>query len=316
MRILFWGTPAFALPSFRALTDEGHDVVGVVTRPDRPAGRGRQVRAGEVKREAEAIGAPILQPDKPSEPEFIEAIEALSPDVSVVVAYGALLPNHVLAIPERGSVNVHASLLPALRGAAPVNWAIIRGHQRSGVTIMQMVREMDAGPILAQLSVELVDEATAGELTMVLSELGAELLIETLAAMESGQLREREQDHAAATYAPKLDKATARLDWTLPAIELARWIRGCDPQPGAWSELRGSAVQLFEPRVEEGDWNEVDPPTGRPGTVLEAEASGDLLVETGEGTLRIGAVKPSGRRRMAAAEWVRGRGAAAGDRVE
>jgi methionyl-tRNA formyltransferase len=169
---------------------------------------------------------------------------------------------------------------------------------------------------VAQLSIELVEETTAGELEMVLSELGAELLIETLAAMESGQLREREQDHAAATYAPKLDKATARLDWTLPAAELARWIRGCDPRPGGWSELHGSAVQLFEPWVEEGDWNEVDPPTGRPGTVLEAEASGHLLVETGEGTLRIGAVKPSGRRRMAAADWVRGRGAAVGDRFE
>lgn len=316
MRVLFWGTPAFALPSLRALTDEGHDVVGVVTRPDRPAGRGRQVRASEVKQEAETIGAPILQPNKPSEPEFKSAIEELAPDVSVVVAYGALLPDDVLALPDQGSVNVHASLLPSLRGAAPVNWAIIRGHEQSGVTIMRMVREMDAGPILAQLSIELVDEITAGELSEVLSELGAELLIETLAAMESGQLRGREQDHAAATYAPKLDKATARLDWALSAAELARWIRGCDPRPGAWTELHGLAVQLFEPWVEEGDWNEVDPPTGRPGTVLEAEAPGPLLVETGTGTLRIGAVKPSGRRRMAAADWVRGRGIATNDRFE
>jgi methionyl-tRNA formyltransferase len=316
MRVLFWGTPAFALPSFRALTDEGHDVVGVVTRPDRPAGRGRHVQSSEVKQEAEEIGTPIFQPDKPSEPEFTAAIEALAPDVSVVVAYGALLPDHVLAIPGHGSVNVHASLLPELRGAAPVNWAIIRGHERSGVTIMRMVREMDAGPILAQLSIDLDDETTAGELSMVLSELGAELLIETLAAMESGQLRERDQDNDAATYAPKLDKTMARLDWTSPATDLARWVRGCDPRPGAWSELRGSAVQLFDPWVEEGDWNEVDPPTGEPGTVLEAEAPGHLLIETGTGTLRIGAVKPSGRRRMAAADWVRGRGAEAGDRFE
>ena len=314
MRVLFWGTPAFALPSLRALTDEGHDVTAVVTRPDRPAGRGRQIRASEVKQEAEVIGAPILQPEEPSEPEFIESIAALAPDVSVVVAYGALLPDRVLAIPGNGSINVHASLLPELRGAAPVNWAIIRGHTRSGVTIMKMVREMDAGPILAQLSVELGDDTTAGELSMVLSELGAELLIETLAALESGQLRGREQDHSAATFAPKLNKAAARLDWMLPADELARWIRGCDPLPGAWTELRGSAVQLFEPWVEEGDWNEVDPPTGRPGTVLEAEAPGNLLVETGQGTLRIGAVKPAGRRRMSVADWVRGRGVSAGDR--
>jgi len=316
MRVMFWGTPAFALPSFRALTDEGHDLVGVVTRPDRPAGRGRQVRASEVKQEAEAIGVPILQPDRPSDSEFTAAVEALAPEAFVVVAYGALLPDHVLAIPPQGSVNVHASLLPELRGAAPVNWSIIRGHRRSGVTIMRIVREMDAGPILAQLSVELTDDITAGELSMVLSELGAELLIEALAALESGQLREREQDHSAATFAPKLDKAAARLDWSLPAVELARWIRGCDPRPGAWSELDGFPVQLFEPRVESEDWDEVDAPTGRPGTVLEAEAPGHLLVETGEGTLRIGAVKPSGRRRMATADWVRGRGAAVGDRFE
>lgn len=316
MRVLFWGTPAFALPSFRALTDEGHDVVGVVTRPDRPAGRGRKVHASDVKQEAEAIGAPILQPNKPSEPEFIAEIETLAPDVSVVVAYGALLPEKVLAIPAHGSINVHASLLPELRGAAPINWAIIRGYDLTGVTIMRMVREMDAGPILAQLSVELTGEISAGELSMVLSELGAELLIETLAALESGQLRDREQDHEAATFAPKLDRATARLDWSLPAAELARWIRGCDPRPGAWTELHGAPVQLFEPRVEEGDWNEVDPPTGRPGTVIEAGTHGSMLVEAGEGTLRVGAAKPAGRKRMSTADWVRGRGVAAGDRFE
>jgi methionyl-tRNA formyltransferase len=316
MRVLFWGTPTFALPSFRALTDEGHDVVAVVTRPDRPAGRGRQLRPSDVKREAETIGVPILQPLKPSDPDFVSEIAALEPEVSVVVAYGGLLPDQVLAAPTRGSINVHASLLPELRGAAPINWAIIRGHNRTGVTVMRMVREMDAGPILGQLSVELGDDVTAGELSGLLAELGAELLIETLAALESGQLREREQDHAVATFAPKLDRATARLDWSLPAAETARWIRGCDPRPGAWTELNGSPIQLFEPWVEEEDWNEVDPPEGPVGTIITADAERGLAIKTGEGALRIGAVKPAGRRRMAAADWLRGRGASAGARFE
>ncbi len=315
MRVLFWGTPEFALPSLRAITEEGHTVTAVVTRPDRPAGRGRRLKKSEIKREAESLDVPVLQPERPSA-ELAARIEELAPDISVVVAYGALLPVVLLGLPRHGSINLHASLLPELRGAAPINWAIIRGVSRTGVTVMRMTRDMDAGPILAQTTVPLREETTAGELSMLLAELGAELLIETLTVIECGRAQEREQDPDRATFAPKLDRETAHLDWSTSAEEVGRWIRGCDPRPGAWSALGDTPVQLFEPRLEDEDWNEVDPPSGRPGTVIRADPRLGLVVEAAEGSLRIGAVQPAGRRRMRAEEWISGRGVRAGDRFE
>jgi len=308
MRILFWGTPEFAVPSLRALQEEGHAVVAVVTQPDRPAGRGRKLRPGPVKSEAEREGIPVLQPDRPRGAEFVQEIAALEPDLSVVAAYGHILTDEVLAVPRHGSVNVHASLLPALRGAAPVNWAIILGHSHSGVTIMRMVRELDAGPILYRVATPLPDDITAGELYLMLSEMGATALIEALAQMEAGVLEEVEQEHDRATFAAKLSREDARMNWSLDAPALDRWIRGCDPWPAAWSELEGNAVQLFQPEVVEGDSG------AEPGTVLEADPREGLRVAAGDGSLRIGAVKPAGRARMAAAAWIAGRGVAEGDR--
>lgn len=312
MKVLFWGTPDFALPTLRALLEGPHPVVGVVTQPDRPAGRGRSLRRSPVKELAADAGLPVLQPEKPRGEEFLGALRGLSPDVSAVAAYGELLPGPVLEAPPRGSLNVHASLLPALRGAAPVNWAVIRGHPRSGVSIMRMVRALDAGPILAQRTVELGPETTAGELSDQLAALGAAALVETLTALEAGGVEERPQDEDAATYAPKLGREDARLDWSLPAAEVGRWIRGCDPWPAAWSELDGRAVQLFAPRVEGRA-----PGPGvvvAPGTILRADPKEGLLVAAGEGALAVGEVKPAGSRRMRAVEWLRGRGAAAGER--
>lgn len=312
MRILFWGTPRFALPSLRALVEEGHALVGTVTQPDRPAGRGRKLRPSPVKRESEALGIPVLQPAKPRGEEFLARIAALEPDVSVVAAYGEILPEEVLSVPPRGFLNVHASLLPELRGAAPVNWAIIRGHERSGVTIMRMVRELDAGPILYQIAVDISPRMTAGDLAALTSELGAEAIVEALALLEEGAVEEREQDHSRATYAPKLDRETARMDWSLAAGEVVRWIRGCDPWPGAWSEVDGTPVQLFDPEVE------APPRAGNeaaPGEVLEADPKAGILVAAGEGAVRIGSVKPAGRARMDAAAWVRGRGVSEGDHL-
>ncbi|MDT8436725.1 MAG: methionyl-tRNA formyltransferase [Gemmatimonadota bacterium] len=310
MRIVFWGTPDFAVPSLRALQEEGHAVAAVVTQPDRPAGRGRAPRASPVKREAEAEGIPVLQPERARDAAFLDELRRFAPDLSVVAAYGQILTREAIDLPARGTVNVHASLLPELRGAAPVNWAIIRGHTHSGVTIMRIVEELDAGPILYRVAAPLSDDITAGELHDMLAEIGATALVETLAQLEAGTLREMEQNHDRATYAPKLDRQTCRLDWSRPAAELARWVRGCDPRPGAWSELRGEPVQLFGPFADPADG-----PPAPPGTVLAADPRRGLRLATGEGSLWIDEVRPAGRRRMAAPSWIAGRGIAEGDRL-
>lgn len=306
MRIVFWGTPLFAVPALRALGDEGHDVVAVVTQPDRPAGRGREVQRSPVKVVAEEEMIPVLQPEKARGDEFIAQLRAYEPELSVVVAYGQILKPEVLAVPRLGSVNIHASLLPALRGAAPVQWSIIRGAETTGVTIMKMDAGLDSGPMLLRVEEPIEADESGSELATRLSEIGAEALIEALALLEAGQLAEEAQDHALATYAPKLDRETARIDWARPAAENARWIRGLDEVPGAWSPLgdRG-AVKLFRPRVEAA--------SGEPGAVLAADAEG-VLVACGEGAVRVREVQPPGKRRMRADEWVRGRGVAVGDR--
>jgi methionyl-tRNA formyltransferase len=307
VRVVFWGTPAFSLPALRALGEEGHDVVAVVTQPDRPAGRGRGVAMSAVKHEALEEMIPVLQPERARGDEFLAQLRALEPDISVVVAYGQILKQEVLDVPRFGSVNIHGSLLPELRGAAPVQWSIIRGHPVSGVTIMRMDAGLDSGPMLLRVEEPIGAEESASELASRLSEVGAEALVEALALLESGQLVPEEQDHSRATYAPKLDRETARLDWTLPASELARWIRGLDDVPGGWSPLgeRGP-VKLFKPRVDESAG-------GEPGTVLAATDEG-VLIGCGEGAVLVREVQPPGKRRMQAGEWVRGRGVAAGDR--
>ena len=308
MRILFWGTPAFAVPSLRALDDEGHEVVGVVTQPDRPAGRGRHLTGSPVKDVALALGLPVLTPEKPRGDDFMAQITDLAPDISVVVAYGHILRQEVLDVPALASINVHASLLPALRGAAPINWAIARGHQETGITIMRMVLAMDAGPVIHTIQEPILPEETASELTIRLSELGAEGLIEALAMMAGGRAVEVEQDDAAATFAPKVDRGTARVDWARSAQELAWHIRGMDAVPGAWTELDGTGVKLFRPGV-------VDAPAeAEPGTVVAADAARGLVVATGEGCLALGEVQPPGRRRMDVQDWIHGRGIQAGQR--
>ena len=308
MKVLFWGTPAFALPALRALGEEGHVVVGVVTQPDRPAGRGRGMAMSAIKQEAVEEGIPVLQPERARGPEFMEEIRALDPDISVVVAYGQILRPEVLELPPLGSVNIHASLLPELRGAAPIQWAIARGHETSGITIMRMEAGLDSGPVILQVPEPISPEETGSELGARLAEIGAEALVEALALMEAGQAVAAAQDHARATYAPKVDRATARVDWSRSAEEAARLMRAMDGVPGAWSPLgeRG-AVKLFRPAVLD-EWE------GEPGTVLAADPRDGIVVACGSGAVRVREVQPPGKRRMDAGEWVRGRGAAAGDR--
>ena len=312
MRILFWGTPDFAVPSLRALDDEGFDIVAVVTQPDRPAGRGRRPRASPVKSVALDQGMDVLTPASPREAGFLESIQSLEPDVSVVVAYGHILPSEILSVPRLGSINVHASLLPELRGAAPITGAIARGHQKTGVTIMRMVREMDAGAIIQQVEEPILADESASELSLRLSELGAEALIEALALLSANVAEEREQDHSAATFAPKIDRETAHVEWSRPAREVALHVRSMDDVPGAWSTLAGEPLKLFRPTVV-SPVAVTSPPA--PGTVLDA--NGGLLVSTGGGgAVRVGEVQPSGGRRMSASDWIRGRRLAPGLRFE
>jgi methionyl-tRNA formyltransferase len=307
MKVLFWGTPDFALPAYRALGEEGHLVVGVVTQPDRPAGRGRELGVSPIKAAALEDGVPVLQPERARGEEFMARLRALEPEISVVVAYGQILRPEVLELPAFGSVNIHASLLPELRGAAPVHWAIIRGYETTGVTLMRMEAGLDSGPVLFQVPEPVRADESMSELATRLSEIGAEALIDTLALLEGGELTDEAQDHSRATYAPKVDRATARLDWTLPAIEVARWIRGLDSVPGAWSLKAGrEPVKLFRPRVEVQE--------GEPGTVLDVDQEVGVLIAAGQEAVRIREVQPAGRRRMAAGEWVRGRGIEVGDR--
>jgi methionyl-tRNA formyltransferase len=311
VKILFWGTPEFAVPSLRALDDEGFEVVGVVTQPDRRAGRGRRLKSSAIKDVAVEQGFLVLDPERPRTDGFMAQIRALEPDFSVVVAYGHILVDEVLAIPRLGSINVHASLLPSLRGAAPITWAVVRGHEESGVTVMRMVREMDAGPIIHQIVEPILSDETGSELSVRLSELGAEALIEGLAILTAGEGAETEQDHSEATFAPKVDRETARIDWATSARTVAMHVRGMDAVPGAWTTLGGAPVKLYRPTPLQGE-----PADAEPGTVLTAEPEHGLVVQTAQGSVRFAEVQPPGRRRMSMTDWINGRRVEAGQRLE
>ena len=310
MRVLFWGTPGFATAALRALVGEGFDVVGVVTQPDKPVGRSRsRLEPSAVKQVAEAEGIPVLQPEKPRGDEFLAQISGLAPDVNVVVAYGHILPKAVIDLPPRGTLNIHASLLPALRGAAPIQAAIREQLGETGVTIMRMVPKLDAGPILLQARTPVLADETAGELTLRLSELGAGALIETLALMELGLAKPTEQDERLATYAPKLTRESAQVDWLRSAHQVSSHVRAYDPKPGAWGRINGGEVKLYGARLAPRGSNR------EPGDVIAIDAEG-MLVACGGGAVRIAAVQPAGKRRLTPAEWMHGRGVAVGDRFD
>ena len=308
MRTLFWGTPDFAVPALRALLGEGFDVIGVVTQPDKPRGRSRsQLVASPVKEAALTEGLPVFQPARPrADREFLDMLTLMAPDVSVVVAYGHILSQAIIDAPSLGTLNIHASLLPALRGAAPIQAAIRDGLAETGVTIMRMVLELDAGPIVLARPTPIADDETYGELALRLSELGAQTLVEALTLLSLGAAAEVEQDHARATYAPKVQRETTAVPWTEPAEVVGRFVRAYDPRPGAWTTLRGADVKLFGASAEAAG--------GAPGEVLAVDADG-LLVACGAGAVRIRDVQPAGKRRIGAAEWGRGRGVATGDRL-
>ncbi len=306
MRILFWGTPDFATPPLRALIGEGCDVVGVVTQPDRPQGRSRSATvAPPVKAVAIEEDIPVLQPERPRGEEFVAAVRALAPDLSVVVAYGHILPKEVVDLPPMGTLNIHASRLPRWRGAAPIQAAILAGDAETGVSIMRMVPALDAGPVLLQARTPILDDETGGELTLRLSELGALAIVEALTLMALGDTAGTPQPDAGVTYAGKVTREQARLDWTRPAIEVSRAIRAYDPAPGAFTVLGDTEVKLFGARV-------ASDAAGDPGVVAAIDEMG-MLVGCGTGSVRIAYAHPAGRRRLASLDWAQGRGIAVGD---
>lgn len=305
MVVVFFGAPEFAVPSLRALVGEGFDVRAVVTQPDRPQGRSRSTLVPPpVKIVAQAEGLEVLQPERPTDPALLTKLRHLAPDVGVVVAYGHLLKPELLAIPRRGMVNVHPSLLPALRGAAPVEWAILNGLETTGVTIMQLDAGMDSGPILHQIPHRIDPGVTGGELSEHLAEMGAQALIEALALWERDGLKLVPQNESRATHAPKLTRAIAHIDWTTPAAHIVRQTLALDPRPGAWTELDGREVKLYEGHVAPGG--------GGPGEVVEANSR--LLIAAGEGVVVVDELQPAGKERMTAVDWIRGRGVRVGQR--
>ena len=310
MRVLFWGTPDFATAPLRALIGEGFDVIGVVTQPDRAVGRSRsRLVPSPVKEVALAEGIPVQQPDRPRGDAFLAGLRDLAPDVSVVVAYGHILPKAVIDAPRLGTLNIHASLLPKLRGAAPIQAAIRDGFEETGVSVMQMVPALDAGPVILSAGTPILADETAGELALRLSEMGAQALVESLALLEMGRATPVPQDDADATYAPKLTREAATVDFTRPALEVARHIRAYDPRPGGWGRVRGTEVKLFGARVAPRTSSDV------PGVVLAIDSDG-MLVACGSGAVRVLAVQPAGKRRLAPLEWAHGRGVAVGDRFD
>jgi len=311
MRVLFWGTPEFAAAPLRALIGEGFEVIGVVTQPDKPAGRSRSLSAPPVKEIALEERIPCFQPVTPKNEEFVDTISAMQPDISIVVAYGHILPKRVIDIPRLGTLNIHASLLPLLRGAAPIQAAIRQGMRQTGVTIMRMVPALDAGPIILTGAIPILDDETYGELQNRLAELGALTLIEALALIELGKANEVEQDDSLATYAPKVTRDDARIDWTMPVEEVGRIVRAYDPKPAAFTTLNGVDVKVFGARLaSERSLGGARP--GEPGQVIAVNEG--IIVSCGDGAICIRDVQPSGRKRMRASEWSRGRGISVGDR--
>jgi methionyl-tRNA formyltransferase len=302
-RVVFMGTPAFACPTLAALVAGPHDVVGVVCQPDRPRGRGLALAPPPVKTLALEHGLPVLQPTKVRTPEFLDSLRALAPDVIVVAAYGRILPRPVLDLPPRGCINVHASILPRHRGAAPIQHAILAGDAETGVTIMAMSEEMDAGDMLLVRRTPIAPDDTGGSLTERLSRIGAAALTDALEGIAAGTIVPTPQPAEGITFAPRIEREHTRLDWTRPAVELERTVRAFAPEPSAYTTLDGATLKVLAAEVRTGG--------GAPGSILEAGARG-LVVATGFGALALLEVQAQGKRRMPAAAFLAGRRLAVG----
>jgi len=307
LRIVFFGTPGFAVPTLDALLGSPHAVAGVITQPDRPRGRGHKTTDAPVKARAMAAHVPLLQPDTLKDDRFLHQLRALDADLGVVAAYGRILTDAVLAVPRLGLINVHASLLPRHRGAAPVHRAIIAGDRETGVTIMRVVQALDAGPMLAAVKRPILDDETSDAVERDLADLGAGLLLQTVDDLAHGRSREMAQDEAAATYAPRLKKEDGIVDWAAPATDVHNLIRGLYPWPHAFTFINRTRLILLRASPSHAAH------TAGPGTILEA--SGDhLIIAAGEGMLHLHQVQVEGKRAMSPREFLAGHRLARGDR--
>lgn len=309
LRIVYFGTPAFAVPTLAALVRSRHAVAALVSQPDRPSGRGHRVAATPTKALAALCGVPVLQPTRLRDEAFLAALAAFRPDLGVVAAYGRLLPDALLALPRLGMINVHASLLPAYRGAAPIHRAVIAGDAVTGVTIMRVVRELDAGPMMARVTVPIGPDATSVEIEQALAERGAALLLDVVEQLAGGTAVETPQDDALATFAPKITKAESPIDWSLPARRVHNQVRGLQPWPLASTTIGGARCLIHRTRI-----------TGEaaggaaPGTVLRASGE-DFAVAAGDEVLQLVQLQLEGRRPMPARDFLSGHRVAPGTRL-
>lgn len=299
MKVIFMGTPDFAVGTLKSLIASEHEVTAVVTQPDKPKGRGKAMQFPPVKEVAVEAGIPVLQPGRVREPETVEAIRNIEADVIVVVAFGQIIPKEILTMKKYGCINVHASLLPKYRGAAPIQWAVIDGEKESGVTTMQMDEGLDTGDMLLKAVVPLEKEETGGSLFDKLSSTGAGLLLETLAGLEKGTILPEKQGESPTAYAKMLKKEMGLIDWTKSAEELERLVRGLNPWPSAYSHLNGKTLKIWQAEVEERDSE------NEPGTVVCVSKDG-FGVQTGKGILKIRELQLEGKKRMDAGAFLRG----------
>ena len=300
MRLVFAGTPQTAVPSLDALLASRHEVAAVLTRPDAPAGRGRRIESSPIAQRAAAAGLEVLTPARPRDPEFLARLREIGPDCCPVVAYGALIPQAVLDVPAYGWVNLHFSVLPAWRGAAPVPHAIMHGDDVTGASTFRLVAELDAGPVYGVLTEPIRPTDTAGDLLERLAHSGAELLLATLDGIEAGTIEAVPQPAEGVSFAPKITPADPRVDWKLPAHIIDRLIRACTPDPGAWTEHEGARLKLGPVSVTVP----ADVPDLAPGEVLAGRH--DVLAGTGSRPVRLGEVQAEGKRQMGAPDWARG----------
>jgi methionyl-tRNA formyltransferase len=307
MKLVYMGTPQFAVLPLLSLIDAGHEIVAVVTRIDKPAGRGRTLAAPAVKQAALARGLTVYQPKRVREPEFIETLRTLGPEAIVVAAYGQILPTEILTLPKYGCINIHASLLPRYRGAAPITWAIVRGETEAGNTIMQMDAGMDTGAMLLQERIPIDPKDTAGTLTEKLSKQGAKMIVAALPVIAAGTLTPTAQDSSQATLAPLLKKEDGRIDWERGAQEIHNRVRGMSPWPGAFSFLDNKIVKLIETAFADGN--------AVPGRLLEKNGNA-LFAGTGNGLLQLVTIQPEGKKPMPAAEFLRGHRGIVGKKFE
>lgn len=310
MKVAFFGTPDFATQTLRRLIDSPHEVVLVVSQPDKPAGRGRKLTPPPVKVLAEESGLPVVQPKSARTAELRDAVRQSGADVGVVVAYGKILPRELLDVPRFGFLNVHASLLPKYRGAAPIQWAVVHGEKKTGVSIMQIEEELDAGPVLLQRELDIFEDDDARSVHDALSVIGAEAMIEALDAIEaSGRVEATPQDHGAATHAPLIERAHARIDWSKPAEEIIWLVRGFAAWPGAHTRLHDRELKIMAAEAADPKWFDVDHTDAaiEPGTVFDVLKGRGFAVKTGgDGVVLVTRVKPEGKKEMDADAAVNG----------